>query len=66
MHERHRPVRRCKFLDLRVLGEFKRILDIYTQIFEFSFGHHWPVDEPANSRFRAEAEIGRAAIEKRA
>lgn len=32
MHERHCPVRRCKFLDLRVLGEFKSILDVDTQI----------------------------------
>lgn len=32
LHERHRPVRRSDFLDLRMLGEFQSILDIYTQI----------------------------------
>lgn len=32
MHERRRLVRRCKFLDLLILGEFKSILDIYIQV----------------------------------
>lgn len=32
MHERHRPVRCCKFLDLRALGEVKSILYVNAEI----------------------------------